>query len=560
VPDTIQGIIAARMDRLEENLKRTMQVASVIGRDFAFRILQTITGMREELKSYLINLQGLEFIYEKSLFPELEYIFKHALTQEVAYNSLLLKRRKEIHERIGNAIEELYPERVEEFYEMLAHHYSKSENLEKAYQFLKLSVEKAVRNYSNWEAVRFCREAIGSLDQLPETEENKRRKVEVRLLMALPEGLLGYPEDDYLQILQEGARLSKELGDSRSLANFYSGIGIYYSLKGQPLLGIKYSENSFHEAERVKDIDLMAPIGWDLCLAYHFIGEHSRIIDVASKVIPLLEETQRQSESFSRFNPYCVLHSWYAVAMDQLGDFREGQNLYEKGLRFALEIKELGALSILEANHGLEMVIVKGDGENGVKHLQNAIRYCEEGQILVFLGPAWIGLGWGYYLLGDLETARKHMEKGLKIHRDAGIPYLLSLYYWALSMVHFDLGDLQSAQSSIEEALRLSENNNEIWVEGISRTLLGRVLGKREKSQYAKAEKYVLQGIKILDERKQKPLASQGYLYLGELYADVGQKEKAIKTLNEAESAFQEMGMDYWLRRTQQVLERVEAA
>ena len=116
VPDTIQGIIAARMDRLEENLKRTLQVASVIGRDFAFRILQMITGMQEELKSHLLNLQGLEFIYEKSLFPELEYIFKHGLTQEVAYNSLLIKRRKEIHERIGKAIEGLYPERLEEFY------------------------------------------------------------------------------------------------------------------------------------------------------------------------------------------------------------------------------------------------------------------------------------------------------------------------------------------------------------------------------------------------------------------------------------------------------------
>ncbi|MHC4459177.1 MAG: adenylate/guanylate cyclase domain-containing protein, partial [Planctomycetota bacterium] len=132
VPDTIQGIIAARMDRLEENLKRTMQVASVVGRDFAFRILQTITGMRQELKSYLLNLQGLEFIYEKSLFPELEYVFKHALTQEVAYNSLLQKRRTEIHEKIGRAIEELWPDRLEEFYEMLAHHYSKSENAEKA--------------------------------------------------------------------------------------------------------------------------------------------------------------------------------------------------------------------------------------------------------------------------------------------------------------------------------------------------------------------------------------------------------------------------------------------
>ena len=94
VPDTVQGIIAARMDRLEDNLKRTMQVASVIGRDFAYRILQTITGMREELKSYLLNLQGLEFIYEKNLFPELEYIFKHALTQEVAYTACWLNEEK----------------------------------------------------------------------------------------------------------------------------------------------------------------------------------------------------------------------------------------------------------------------------------------------------------------------------------------------------------------------------------------------------------------------------------------------------------------------------------
>ena len=94
--------------------------------------------MKEELKAQLLNLQGLEFIYEKRLFPELEYVFKHALTQEVAYHSLLLNRRKEIHERIGHAIEEIYPDRLEEFYEMLAYHYSRSDNKEFAYHYAKL--------------------------------------------------------------------------------------------------------------------------------------------------------------------------------------------------------------------------------------------------------------------------------------------------------------------------------------------------------------------------------------------------------------------------------------
>ena len=130
VPDSIQGIIASRMDRLEGNLKRTLQVASVVGRDFAFRILQAASGMQEELKAHLLSLQGLEFIYEKQLLPELEYIFKHVLTQEVAYQSLLLKKRKKLHERIGQAIEQIYADRLEEYYEILAHHYAHSHNFE----------------------------------------------------------------------------------------------------------------------------------------------------------------------------------------------------------------------------------------------------------------------------------------------------------------------------------------------------------------------------------------------------------------------------------------------
>ena len=148
VPDTIQGIIAARMDRLEDNLKRTMQIASVIGREFAFRILETITEMRPGLKSYLLTLLGLEFIYEKSIFPELDYIFKHALTQEVAYNSLLHKKRMEIHGKIGEAIEQIYAERLEEFFEMLAYHFDQGQVWDKAVKYRVRAGLKARHNYS----------------------------------------------------------------------------------------------------------------------------------------------------------------------------------------------------------------------------------------------------------------------------------------------------------------------------------------------------------------------------------------------------------------------------
>ena len=174
VPDTIQGIIAARIDRLDESLKRIMHVASVIGREFAFRILQSITEMKEELKSHLLNLQGLEFIYEKRLFPELEYIFKHALTQEVAYNSLLLARRKEIHGKIGKAIEELYPDRLEEFYEMLAYHYSRSNDLAKGIDYGKKAAARASSVYAYAEAARLLEQALEVQKVLDPDDKEKR--------------------------------------------------------------------------------------------------------------------------------------------------------------------------------------------------------------------------------------------------------------------------------------------------------------------------------------------------------------------------------------------------
>ena len=559
VPDTIQGIIAARMDRLEENLKRTMQVASVIGREFAYRILQTITGMREELKSYLLNLQGLEFIYEKSLFPELEYIFRHTLTQEVAYNSLLLKRRKEIHERIGQAIEELYPDRLEEFYEMLAHHYSRSENLEKAYQYLKLSGDKAQRSYSNWEAFRFYRNAIDVLNQLPQTEENRRRGIEVRLWMEGPMKVLAYPEDS-LQVLEEGERLSKELGNERSLATFYSSIGLCYSFKGESLRGIEYAEKCFSVAEKMEDIELMAPTAFDLCSSYSIAGEYSKTVQVAPRVLALLEKTHRESDILGvafNFNLYSALSAYCGHAMGCLGNFEEGEALCERGLRFAHQIDNLYSIGFAELMYGI-LYTVKGDGKNAVEHLQNAVRYGEEGQIIPMLSVGCGALGWGYYFLGDLATAQEYIEKGFQIGRDAGLPMLVSHHYWAFSMVHFDSGDLKSARSCVEEALKLAQNNNEKHIEGPSRTFLGRIIGKADRSQFSEAEESILQGIKLLDEWKLKPYCSQGYLFLGELYADAGQREKALEHLKKAEGMFREMGMDYWLRRTQEVLERVQ--
>ena len=215
----------------------------------------------------------------------------------MAYNSLLLKRRKEIHANIGRAIEELYAERLEEFYEMLAYHYSKSDSLEKACRYSRLSGEKAGANYSHREACDFYKDSIDLLNKLPETAENKKEKMEVLSLLILPFGFLGFPEK-YLGLLQEGEQLSKELGDERYPASFYSIMGMYYSFKGDPKLGMKYSEDAFKEARKNRDIELMAPPAFGLCVSYSQAGEYYKIVDMAPDVIDLIEKTERESDFF----------------------------------------------------------------------------------------------------------------------------------------------------------------------------------------------------------------------------------------------------------------------
>ena len=557
VPDTIQGIIAARIDRLNENSKRTIQVASVIGREFTFNILQSIIGEQERLKPNLLYLQGLEFLYEKSLFPELKYIIKHALTQEVAYNSLLLKKRKEIHKKIGEAIEGLYAERLEEFYEILAYHYSKTNNFEKAYQYLKLSGEKATKNFSNWEAFEFYKSAFNMLDKMNDSIDSKERKIEILQLMAIPMQLLGYPGNS-LQFMKVGEKLSKELRDVENLSFFYGVLGSYYSIRGgDPLLGIKYSEKSFNEAEKIQEIEIMAPVSSRLCAFYIIAGDPFKTAFLAPKVIKILERQKRQKDFFGLGNNvYSALNIFYGHSLGWLGDFTKGELLCKKGMEFAIKVDTLNGLALGEFLYGY-LYMHRGDGENVKKHFKTCIKYCEEGGALIWLGLAWTGLGIGNFFANDIETALRHIKKGIKIQKEAGIPYYLSFHYFALGMVYLELKKLRNSENSFKHALELSQKYNEKWIEGTSRIYLGATIAQNDKSKLEKAGESINEGIKILNDRKIKPWSSIGYYNLGMLQADCGQLEEALGNLKKAEKMFKEMRMDYWTTRAQETLERL---
>jgi class 3 adenylate cyclase/tetratricopeptide (TPR) repeat protein len=557
VPDTIQAIIAARMDRLEESLKRIMQVASVIGREFAFRILQAITEMKQDLKSNLLNLQGLEFIYEKSLFPELEYIFRHALTQEVAYNSLLLKRRKEIHHSIGQAIEELYPSRLEEFYEMLAYHYSKGGNLSKAYEYLKESANKAVRNDALFEGAQFYKEAMGCLSQLPQTEENKREQIDLVISMQAPVRRIGLSQDN-LTMLQKTAVLAEEIGDDKKRMHLRSLLGFHYLMTGSDSqLAWKYLESCADHLEMIQDVELVASVGFDLCATCVVSGYYQRITRIAPTIIRLIEGSKTQAEFFGKpYQPYSFVLSFWGLSRAVSGDVQEGEHLCTRALSLALETDHRATVGFAECVYGFFLAF-KGDGKDATEHLQNATKYLEESQTFVLLGQTWACLGYAHCFLGDYSTAVHLSEKGLRMHVDAGIGFWRSLCHWLCSFAHYEQGDRQKARTQAEEALHFSLEKNEKAWEGLSRIWLGRILAKTDATQAQGGEQQIVQGIRQLEELGLPLFYSWGYLWLGEVYAEAGRREEALENLQKAQSMFQEMGMDYWLGKAQVALARL---
>jgi tetratricopeptide (TPR) repeat protein len=557
IPATINDVIMARVDSLSEGAKVLLKTGSVVGREFGHDLIERVTGLSEnELLADLSALKDSELLYERGIYPQSSYIFKHALTQEVVYNSLLLKKRKELHEKTGKAIEEIYPERLEEYYEMLAYHYSKSENPEKACHYLVLSGKKAARSHSIWEAFRYYKEALELLRKSLETEETKREWIEIVLLMITPIRLLGYPKDS-LQILQEGERLSKELGDERSLANVYNEMGNFFSLTGNPKLGGEYLETSYEQARKRNDIDLIAPFGLELCFFYFTSGEFVKGDDLARSVLDLLEKSDKKYEFFgSPAHVYSALCGLCGCLAGYLGNFEEGELICKKGLQIATEIGDLRTLAHCNMWYGV-LFLLKHDGKHAIGPLKKSIGYFEKVKWIFAHAASLSWVGFAHHLLGETEIGRKYLQEGIRMLVDARIKWALGQYYIYLGRIQFDQGDLTNARTSFEKALKLSQKFNAQDFVAQSRVLIGRTLGKVNPSQSEVAEEMILQGIRIFDQLKSKPYLALAYVYLAELYADTGRGDGAMEKLKKAEEMFQEMGMDYGLARTQEVLARL---
>jgi len=361
VPDTIQGLIAARIDRLEDNIKRTMQVASVIGRDFAYRILKSITGMHEELKSYLLNLQGLEFIYEKRLFPELEYIFKHALIQEVTYFSLLTARRKELHRQVGEAMEEQFGERLNEYSNIVGEHFLRGEDWERAYVYLNQAGDNAIQLYAHTEARSHFTDSLKALDHLEDTEINLRRRVDTIIKLTVSSWLTD-PADVLLKRLNKAERLIAS--------------GRAYYQRGDMKEALGYYKQVLPVAQQAADAELLViptgAIGQALVVQGH-LAKGSAMLGQA---IPVFEE-------MARWPQWIQAKSFYGAGIAGMGDWKQGLSEAQDALAKSNELKSFTGIGVSQNCIGYAYLF-GGEVQRAMEAAKAAVEAASQSSDLIY--------------------------------------------------------------------------------------------------------------------------------------------------------------------------------
>jgi predicted ATPase len=538
VPDTIQGIIAARMDRLEDNLKRTMQVASVIGRDFAFRILQAITGMKEEIKSHLMNLQGLEFIYEKRFFPELEYIFKHALIQEVAYNSLLQKRRRDIHEQIGKAIEEIYSDRIEEFYEMLAFHYARTDLADTAIRYLSLAAEKASNACAHEEAVAWLQEAIEHTDRLPK-EQQATCCIDLVTRYAQSLFYLGRRQEALDRLRDHEYRL-KHLQQTPFASSYYLQLSQNYGFQGEREKAFHYAQRALREAELSDDTVAMGKAYTILSLELFFAGPYDEGVAYGEKAVRLLKNTKE--------------HIWLGLAYYHLGAVSICYGDFGRVKEAATELHNIGEVIgerryLANANAMLGHISRNmAEWEKGIEHYHRALSHnpdsFEKAIIIGFLGMAHRGKG---DLVKAIETLEQAVEQA-KTYRSLQIQ---SRFNTALGEAYAANGQIKRGLELVNEGLKVAQKTKNPLGIGNAQRALGQIAEKD--GDFSEAEEHFKEALVIFTAINARNMVAESHLD----FASLAQKQRNLSMssdhLNLAHSWFKRLQVPEYIKHCEKL-------
>jgi len=547
VPATVQAVLAARIDRLAPEDKRLLQVASVVGKDVPLSLLQAIADLPEEtLRAGLDRLQGAEFLYETSLFPEVEYTFKHALTHEVAYQSLLLERRRALHARIVDAIERLYGDRLAEQVERLAHHAVHGEVWDKALTYLRQAGAKAFARSANHEAVGHFEQALEVLRNFPQHRQTLEHAIDVRIDLRHALNSLG----DFSRmndILREAESFAETLEDQPRLGRVSAFLTVSLFTAGVDR-AVESGQRALAIGSALGDVGLQVSARYYLGLAYHHLGDYERAIESFSTNVHVLEG-ERSGERFGMpSRPSVMSRARLIISLADVGEFTEASRLADEATRMADVFNEVFGQALAYAAVG-ELCLARGQFPGAVAALERSLVHCES--VPLFFPSTVACLGYVRALTGNVSDALPLLEQGAASGLHQASVRAFAVARVRLGEGYLLAGRVDDATHAAHEALAPSRERKLRSIEAWTLRLLGEIALHRDPPDIENSERHYHEGLALAAELHMRPLVAHCHLGLGKLSGHTGKRKEARAHLTTATRMYREMDMRFWLEQAE---------
>jgi len=491
VPDTLQGVLLSRLDRLPEETKRVVQKAAVIGRVFLYRVLDQMARGEASLETQIALLEDAELVRERSRLPDIEYIFQHALTQEVAYQTLLAPARKPLHQKVGEAMEAIFAERIEEFTGLLAYHYFRGEAWEKALEYSAQAGDTAVSLYAYAEAREHYHRALEALKHLPDGEANRQKRVDLSVKLVNVSLQAESPEKN-LALLAEAETTALSLNDPARVARTQLWIGRAHYLAGRSREAIGYFQKVLAVAPKLGDPELLALPGAVIGRVLFMQGHFTKSLQLLDQAVPLLEAMKNRHEAL-------FAYIYRAGARTCLGNYEAGLAELSGVLKAAQASRNQNAETM--AHTALAMIrLIAGRYAEAIEDAHQALAVAEKSGDAMFRYSSNSFMAWGLTGIGDYEGALRHWAAAHEAAKPLGGRLLLGEWLAGIeSETLLESGDLDSALKRGEEALAIAKAAGSVIAEALAERAIGRVLAGSPPPRCNEADAHLAKGVSLME-------------------------------------------------------------
>jgi class 3 adenylate cyclase/tetratricopeptide (TPR) repeat protein len=528
VPGSIHDVVMARIDRLPDETKQLLQTAAVIGREFSLRLLSAVCKRSKSLEVQLRELTRLEFITERVEADGTTYLFRHALTQEAAYGSLLERHRRAYHGAVGQALEELYRGRAEEVAELLALHFGRSDQAVKSVDHSILAGEKSQRRWANSDALTYFSDALHRLDMLPDTEANRLRRIDAVLKQGDGKFALG-EHAEHIQALDQIYSLIYQSDDPSRRATWHYWRGFGHILTGgHPDVAADHCNKAatVAAAAGLEEIKAYA----DCCLAQVYLtaGRLREAIASGERALITLESLGNlwwAGRTMTQLNPTAIA----------LGEWDRGLSYCRRVLEYATTMNDV-RLRVIGLWRTGAVYIHRGDAKRGIDYCDQALAL---GPLPYDAAMAKAMRGYGEIRAGLVDAGIADLSEAAAWFADFRLRYTYARYALWLAEGHLRRGDRATARSLIEEELETSRKTGYLQFEGLACWLMGECLAS---AAPAAAEPYLKTAMEILGRIGARNDLGRAMVTCAALRQAAGDLTSARRLLDQAAAIFRLLG------------------